>query len=128
VTRADIETVNYIRNNAAGDYIVLANQMVGAAAIRESGFAKYYGGNFYYSMPNGNENNFYRDFEKMVFNKPEREFAIEAMNLAGVDQCWLVVNDYWTNSKKIIENAKLTADDWQSIDGGANYIFRYNVN
>ena len=125
VTQADIDSVHYIKDNARGDYIVLANQMVAAAAIREFGFEKYYNGNFYYSIPTGNEKNIYDYYKKMVFEEPKKENALAAMNVAGVNQAYLIVNKYWTNFPKIVERAKLTADSWQAIDNGDNYIFLY---
>jgi hypothetical protein len=125
VTRADLDSVHYIQDNARGDYIVLANQMVAAAAIREFGFEKYYNGNFYYSIPTGNANNIYDYYKKMVFEEPKKENAIAAMNVAGVNQAYFIVNKYWTNFPKIVERAKLTANSWQSIDDGENYIFFY---
>jgi len=42
VSQNDIDAVHWIKNNAQSDYIVLANQQVSAAALREFGFAKYY--------------------------------------------------------------------------------------
>lgn len=125
VTQADIDSVHYIHNKTQGDYIVLANQMVAAAAIREFGFSKYYNDNFYYSIPTGNDNNIYEYYKKMVFETPDKTYALEAMKIAGVNQAYLVVNKYWTNFPKIVEKAKLTADSWQSIDNSENYIFFY---
>jgi len=126
VTQADIDTVHYIKDKSKGNYIVLANQMVAAAAIKEFGFEKYYNGNFYYSIPNGNEQNFYKYFEKMVFETPSKENALAAMQTAGVNQVYFVINKYWTNFPKIVDKAKLTADSWQEIDQGQNYIFFYS--
>src|SRR3989339_775160 len=57
VTATDIKTVQTIENDAGEKpYIVLANQMVGVAAIDTYGFSHYYNNNFYYSMPLGNNN------------------------------------------------------------------------
>ena len=43
VGRADINAVRWINDHAENDdYIVLANQQVSAAAIREFGFKKYF--------------------------------------------------------------------------------------
>jgi hypothetical protein len=67
VTASDISAVQFIQSHASGGYIVLANQMVGAAAIKEFGFAKYYGDEFYYSMPNAGQKKLYALYEKMVF-------------------------------------------------------------
>ncbi|MBI5076826.1 hypothetical protein HZB94_00375 [Candidatus Falkowbacteria bacterium] len=124
VSQADVDTVQFIEQRTNGDYIVLANQMVGAAAIREFDFKKYYHGQFYYSIPTGGAN-FYQYFNKMIFEKPAREHVKAAMDMAGVKNAYFVVNDYWTNSRKIIAAAKQNADEWFSIAGGRNIVFYY---
>ena len=125
VTSADIETVQLIAGAAAQNYVVLANQMLGAAAIREAGFKHYYNSNFYYSLPNGTKNNLYQFYEKMVFVEPRREFVEQAMELTGVNDLYFVVADYWSNSKNIIAETKQIADDWYITDNGANHIFYF---
>ena len=124
VNQADIDTVQFIEQRTNGDYIVLANQMVGAAAIREFGFKKYYNGQFYYSIPTGGAA-IYGYFEKMIFDKQAAEYAEKAMDAAGVKQAYFVVNDYWTNSSKIIEAAKKNSDGWFNIAGGRDTVFYY---
>jgi hypothetical protein len=94
VTASDISAVQFIQSHASGGYIVLANQMVGAAAIKEFGFAKYYGDEFYYSMPNAGQKKLYALYEKMVFEKPLRENMETAMKLTGVDEAYFVLDDY----------------------------------
>ena len=125
VTAADIETINFINQSADGNYIVLANQMVGAAAISELGFKYYYNEQFYYSIPTGGDNSLYSYFEGMVFDQPKRDYMLKAMDTAGVDQAYFVINDYWTNSTKIVEKAKISADKWYVVNGGKNFIFYY---
>ncbi|MBU1132433.1 hypothetical protein KKC32_04280 [Patescibacteria group bacterium] len=125
ISISDIRAVHFIEENAVSEYIVLANQMLAAAAIREYGFKKYYNGDFYYSIPTGNDNGIYTSFKKMVFEKPLREYADAAMNAAGVGNAYLIVNDYWTASKLIVSRAKETADDWNEIDNGKIHIFHY---
>ena len=127
VTSADISAVHFIENNATGTYVVLGNQLLAAAAIKESGFKKYYNENFYYSIPDAKKDNLYQFYEKMVFEAPNRDFALEAMKLAGVSQVFFVVSDYWSNSKNIVTLAKPTADSWQNIKNGENTIFLYNA-
>lgn len=125
VTGADIDTVHYLEKNSGADYVVLGNQILAAAAIREFGFKKYYGENFYYSIPDGKKDNLYQYYEKMVFDAPKREYAEEAMKTAGVSQIYLVISDYWSNSKNIVNSAKTSADFSQKIDNGKNNIFMY---
>ncbi|PIR94063.1 hypothetical protein COT97_03395 [Candidatus Falkowbacteria bacterium CG10_big_fil_rev_8_21_14_0_10_39_11] len=126
VTKADFESVRFIDQNATSDYIVLANQMVAAASIAELGFKQYYGDQFYYSIPNGSEDNIYQYFESMVFDHPTRAQAIAAMNQTDVDQVYFVINDYWTSFTKIVAEAKDSADKWFMVDGGKSYIFYYH--
>lgn len=125
VSVSDYATVSYIHDQHASiNYVVLANQAVSAAAIDSYGFAKYYNGDvFYYPIPTGGA--LYQIYLEMVNDTPSRVKALEAMDLAGVDQAYFVVNDYWFLSDKIIENAKREADSWIAIDAGATYVFTY---
>ena len=124
VSQADIDTVHFIQENARGDYIVLGNQMLAAATIREFGFANYYNGNFYYSIPEAGKNKIYPYFEKMALEKPLRVHAEDAMKVAGVSQAYFVVPEYWSGAKKIIEEAKKTANtDWPINMGKTNVFF-----
>jgi hypothetical protein len=125
VTASDLHTVEYIENDAQGEpYIVLANQMVGAAAIHKFGFAKYYNDNFYYSMPLGS-NNIYQEFLTMIEGQATREVAQNAMNKAKVNRLYFVVNNYWHSSKIANEQAKNSADEVIPIDNGINNIYIY---
>jgi len=125
VSRTDIDTAHFIQENAKGDFIVLGNQMLAAAAIREFGFARYYNGNFYYSIPEAGVNKIYPYFEKMALEKPQRVHAEGAMKTAGVDQAYFVVPEYWSGGKKLIEETKKTASEWFAVDGGRAHVFLY---
>ncbi|MFH0988296.1 MAG: hypothetical protein V1763_02905 [Parcubacteria group bacterium] len=124
VGQADIDAVRFINKNAESDYIVLANQIVAATAINEYGFRKYYNGAFYYSIPDGN-NNFAPYYLAMLVD-PSVINANKAMAAANVKQLYFVVNSYWTNSTRIVERAKATADSWQQFGQGAVFVFIYN--
>ena len=125
VTEFDIETVAAIKENAEGDpYVVLANQMVGAAAIKDYGFAHYYNDNFYYSMPLGTAN-IYDQYLNMIEKNASREEALVAMDKAGVDRLYFVVNNYWHSAKQAINQAETTADEKILIGNGVNTIFIY---
>ncbi|PIR06926.1 MAG: hypothetical protein COV55_00680 [Candidatus Komeilibacteria bacterium CG11_big_fil_rev_8_21_14_0_20_36_20] len=125
VTTTDLKTVDLIEENSQGQpYIVLANQMVGAAAINKFGFAHYYNDNFYYSMPLG-INNIYQNYLTMIEKSASREQALEAMNQAGVDKLYFVVNNYWHSAKTAIQQAQETADEQFLVDNGVNNIFVY---
>jgi hypothetical protein len=129
----DIAAARWIDGNASGDYIVLANQQVSAAALREFGFKKYYtpspyegegrGEVFYYPIPTGGP--LYQYYLDMVYKKPSRETMIAAMDLTGVNKGYFVLNKYWWAFPKILEEAKLEADGWQEINNGEVYVFKY---
>ncbi len=125
VGQSDIDTVHYIHDqNTTVNYIVLANQAVSAAAMQEYGFLQYFHDNiFYYPIPTGGA--MYQTYLAMVNTGPTKLKATEAMNLAGVDKAYFVVNDYWFLADKIIENAKREATSWTAIDNGATYVFVY---
>ena len=125
VTQSAIETVHLIADHADRDYAVLGNQMLAAAAIKEFGFKKYYGQQFYYSIPNNLENSYYQYYEKMVFDEPKLEYAQAAMNALEIDALYFVISDYWTNSAKIIEQAKLIALESFATSDNKNYIFYF---
>lgn len=131
----DIEAVRWIENNSNKDYIVLANQQVSAAALKEFGFKKYYktsspyqgegGGEvFFYPVPTGGP--LYQYYLDMVYKKPTKETMVKAMDLVGVNQAYFVLNKYWWASPKILEEAKLEADSWQKVGQDDVYIFEYN--
>ncbi|MBU4375668.1 hypothetical protein KKH38_04155, partial [Patescibacteria group bacterium] len=134
-SKNDIEAVNWIENNTESDYIVLANQQVSAAALREFGFKKYYspplidkergsGGEvFYYPVPTGGP--LYQYYLDMVYEKPSRETMAKAMDLAGVSEGYFVLNKYWRAFDKILEEAKLEADSWEDIGDGDVFVFKY---
>ena len=121
----DVEAVRWINTHAIGPYVVLANQSVSAAALREYGFHTYYGDQFYYSIPTGAP--LYQRYLEMVYDAPTRATMDAAMREIGVRQAYFVVNDYWTDAPRVIDAAKKTADDWQEVGGGKVFIFRYTL-
>jgi len=132
---SDLKAVHYIDKDSKGkDYLVLVNQAVSAAAIREFGFKKYYhlpspykgeGRNevFYYPIPTGGP--LYSYYLDMVYKKPTRETMLRAMDLVGVNQAYFVINKYWLHSEKIIEEAMVTAQSFEKIDKGKVFVFKY---
>lgn len=125
VTATDIKTVKIIDGLAGQEpYIVLANQMVGAAAIYEYNFAHYYNGDFYYSMPLGADN-IYQNYLAMIENNASREEAIRAMDKAEVNKLYFVVNNYWHSAKQAITQAGQSANETFQVDNGVNTIFVY---
>lgn len=125
ITATDIKTVQTIKNDAGDQpYIVLANQMVGAASIKNYGFAHYYNDNFYYSMPLGTAS-IYDQYLNMIEKNASREEALMAMDKAGVDRLYFVVNNYWHTAKQAIAQAEISADNKMLIDDGVNTVFVY---
>ncbi len=122
----DIAAVNSIDAEASAPYIVLANQPVSAAALQSFGFNHYYrtgGGELYfYPIPTGSP--LYQYYLDMVYKNPDRASLIKALDLAGVDNGYLVINKYWNQSGRVISEAKLTADKWWTINDEV-FIFKY---
>lgn len=126
VSSTDLKAVNWIEAEAAGvDYIVLANQQVSVAALRELGFDHYFKDDLYfYPIPTGGK--LYQYYLDMVYEKPERKYMKQAVDLAGVEKGYLVLNKYWWAFEKIKEEAKLEADSYKIIDKGKIYIFEFD--
>ena len=122
----DMTAVSFIDSEARAPYIVLASQPVSAAALRSFGFDHYYQTNagelYFYPIPTGSP--LYQDYLDMVYKNPGRESMIKALDLAGVDNGYLVVNKYWYQSGRVINEAKLTADKWWTINNEV-FIFKY---
>jgi len=122
----DVAAVKIIDKDASGPYIVLANQQVSVAALKELGFDHYYetksGPIFFYPIPTGGQ--LYQYYLDMVYKKPSQETMASARALTGVKESYLIVNIYWFQSDRIINEAKLTAKSWQSINNQV-YIFKY---
>lgn len=127
VSGADVEAVNWIDADAKADFIVLANQQVGAAALKQFGFKKYFptanGEMFYYPIPTSSP--LYQYYLDMVYKKPSRETMFAAMELAGVNQGYFVLNKYWWAFPKILAEAKLSADSFIEFGNGQDYVFKY---
>lgn len=125
----DITAVNWVNQDASGqNYIVLANQQVSAASLHQFGFAKYFNTTqgppvFYYPIPTASP--LYQYYLDMVYKKPNRVTMNAAMNLAGVNIGYFILNKYWWNFVKILDQAKVEADNWQTVGQGEVYIFKF---
>jgi hypothetical protein len=138
----DIKAVHWIDEKAGEDYIVLANQQVSAAALREFGFKKYHDAHpkipssdsqskisnlkfkiFFYPVPTGEA--LYQYYLDMVYKKPSRETMLAAMDLAGVNKGYFILNKYWWAFPKILDEAKLSSSGWQSFGDGEVWVFEY---
>ena len=124
VSSSDLKAVNWIEQDAREEYLVLANQQVSVAALRELGFDHYLKNDLYfYPIPTGGK--LYQFYLDMVYEEPLKENMNKAMDLARVRESYFVLNKYWWAFEKIKNEAKLEADDWEIIDEGKIYIFKY---
>jgi hypothetical protein len=128
---ADIEAVNWIEQDAAGkEYIVLANQQVSAAALREFGFKKYYDRKsnpnekiFYYPIPTGGK--LYNLYLDMVYEYPLRDTIKKALDITGAQTGYFVIDKYWWAYKKVADEAELASGSKQSFNNGEVLVFKY---
>ena len=119
----DLEAVSWIDQDANGqDYIVLANQQVGAAALRVLGFKTYYAGHLFYSIPTGAP--LYQYYLDMI-NQPQLETIEAVRQLTGVQLVYFVVNDYWEPYEKIVADTVNLASSSYSL-GKQITIFRFD--
>jgi len=122
----DIKAVKLIDSEAKNPYIVLANQQVSVAALKELGFDNYHetksGPIFFYPIPTGGL--LYQYYLDSVEKKPSRETMVKAMNLTGIKESYLIINKYWYQSGQLINEAKLNANSWKDVNGEV-YIFQY---
>ncbi|HOZ53466.1 MAG TPA: hypothetical protein PK142_02190 [bacterium] len=123
VSRDDFAAVKFIEEHKENDnYIVLANQQVGASAIKEYGFKRYYGPWFYYSVQTGGLP--YDYYLKMIEN-PNKDLMIDLMKELGTDGAYLVINDYWWGFDRIIQELKIISDEAYDINNGKLKIFYF---
>lgn len=123
VSLADFEVVRLIEEIKENDnYIVLANQQVGASAIKEYSFKRYYGPWLYYSVQTGGL--LYDHYLKMI-EDPSGELMLGLMTEVGAEGVYFVVNDYWWGFDRIIEEARVKADEIYSVDDGRIIIFYF---
>ena len=118
VSTADQQAVKTIHTDAKEEnYLVLYNQAVSAAAVQAYGFPTRY------AIPTSSRS--YAFYLKMAYENPSAETMREAMQEAGVNLGYFVVNKYWWQSDIIIRRAKREAEKWWEIEGGKIVIFKY---
>ncbi len=122
----DIKAVQLVAEKSSQPYVVLANQQVSAAALKEFGFDHYFstpiGPVYFYPIPTGGP--LYQYYLDMVYKSPSRESMNKALRLTGANNGYLIVNKYWYQSDRIINEAKIKADKWWAINNEV-YIFFY---
>lgn len=114
VSASTVAAVQWIARACHGPYVVLGNQTVAAAAIRELGFVSFPGIPFAYANESGAPE--LNAFFLKMNNAPTRATAVEAMDANGVNELFFVVNDFWKNSSRIAEAATREADDVIEVD------------
>lgn len=132
ISRADIEAVRTIQKDATGEpYIVLSNQVVAAAAIKEYGFQMYFNVHdeqgvvhqyFYYPVPTSSPlYQFFLDMEAY----PSEKIMHTAMQLFGVKRAYFVLTNYEDRYITLMDRAQQSADMSWRISGGADTVLRY---
>ena len=125
-TPADVTAVELVNREAGSEpYVVLANQAVAAAAVRQFGFAHYEHGYFYYPLPTGT-NPLYQVFlEAAERGFPTKATVQTAADVAGVTQVFFILNRYWANADTLADVAAQEADANWDVAGGAVRVYRY---
>jgi hypothetical protein len=119
----DFEAVRLIDSFSRTDnYIVLANQQLGAAAIKEFGFKRYYGPWLYYSVQTGGL--LYDRYLRMI-EEPNKDLVYSLLEEVGAEECFVVVHDYWWGFDKIKEEMYIEADDYFFVGDKDIYIFYF---
>jgi hypothetical protein len=124
VSQSDLEAVAWIENQTTNPYVVLANQQTSAMALRQFGFDRYYGGQYFYPIPTSGP--LYQYFLAMVYENADRATMKKAMDLAQVDEAYFILPKYWWAFPKVLAEAKLSADSWEKIGSGQLYVFKYS--
>lgn len=130
ITASDFAAIDEIESHSDDKpYIVLANQLVGAAALTKTGFDHYIQTEteeiYYYSVPSGGVLNHY--YGQMLYEGQKNDFMQEAMAYAGVNRAYFVVNSYWANFEEIVAGARITADDVLIVNDAALIVFSYDA-
>jgi hypothetical protein len=123
ISQADVRAVRLIEIDSNGeDFIVLSNQSTAAAGLQEFGFKAYYSDLFYYPIPTSSP--LYEIYLRMVYDGPSLDLINEARDLSGVSKVYFVINDYWLDSKKRVEQASLISDLHMNVDNKV-WVFRF---
>ena len=138
VSRTDLTAVRLVEGLGADkNYLILANQSTSAAALQEFGFKKYFSSRgviptphlrgkdlvFYYPLPTSSP--LYQIYLDLTYQGIKPELIAEAKKITGAETVYLIFNDYWTNFKKLIPAAKLSARHSFEINAGKIWVFEY---
>jgi len=123
-TSANDITIVQTINEFNGKYVVLANQAVSAAALSAYGFVNYYNSIFYYPLPTSGQ--LYQLYLDAAYQrKPISRILNDVNDLVNINNVFIVINEYWSNSANLIAVYKKTATNWQQLNN--DYIFYYNL-
>lgn len=128
---ADLFATEFIDfQNPNGNYVVLANQSVSAAALRQLGFKYEFqtkdGPTYFYPVPTGGP--LYKFYLEMIDKGPTSDIATAVLDYTGTERVYFVLNDYWWRDYRIANEAKKHADWWTDISGDALHIFAWQRN
>lgn len=133
VRAIDYEAVDFIyhQENGKTGYIVLANQLFGAAAIERYGFEPYYsskwGNVFYYSVPmSGRLNQIYE--ELMNAEELDEYVFLDIMVETKTKRIYFVLADYWPLKPEIYAQFAAVASGHKIMNNGALDIFWFDRN
>ncbi|MBI4433303.1 hypothetical protein HY632_00870 [Candidatus Uhrbacteria bacterium] len=114
VSASDIAAVHAITADAGTTpYVVVGNQMLGAAAIRELGFQPHHravDGTEVLAFPLPAGGPIANTFWEFVDTNPNRTVVDHAMTYAGVPRAYLVLHAYWRNYATLTARAQDIAD------------------
>jgi len=123
LSQYDLAAVKFIEKNSQDQpYLVLANQMTSAAALKTYGFTRYNNGQYFYPIPTGGQ--LYQYFDKMLYQDTSKQTMDQAMDLLGVKTAYFTLSNYWTQFKVISEKASQDAKAIYSINDKI-YIYKF---
>ena len=121
----DYQALDYIYNQEGGKtgYIVLANQLFGAAAVQKYGFGPYLktksGQVLYYSIPMGGDLN--NAFEKIMSSKNfDRSIIEKLFKDVDVEKIYLITTYYWPLYPPAAIQVQNYATSYKNIDNKIN--------
>lgn len=124
VSAGAVAAVQWIEDRAAGRrHVVLADQTIAAAAIREHGFVSFPGIPFAYANESGAPelNALFLEMNAA----PTRTTARRAMETNVVEEVYFVVNAFWKGSARIAAEAMREADETLEVDDSVTvFVYR----
>lgn len=131
IRQIDYDGVNliYSMENGKTGYLVLANQLFGAAAVKTYGFGPYYqtpwGNLLYYSIPMSSE--FHTRYEQITSeNFFDYHSLAELMESSKVNRLYLIFTDYWQPEETTKAEIKSAASQYWNI-GEQIEIYQFNL-